>query len=95
MSARFAFAALLLLVSMPAYADPPKLAIFDFELQDTSLEGEMRGPQADERHRLILISDLVRGRLTESGKSVFSDDAIFAYERHNVCYGADGGDFDE
>ena len=68
MRAHFAVAALLLLISLPARADPPKLAIFDFELQDTSLEGEMRGPQADERHRLILISDLVRGRLTESGK---------------------------
>ena len=28
---------------MPARAEPPKLAIFDFELLDTSLEGEMRG----------------------------------------------------
>jgi hypothetical protein len=38
---------------MPARAEPPKLAIFDFELLDTSLEGEMRGPQADEHDRLI------------------------------------------
>jgi hypothetical protein len=68
MRARFAFAALLLLVSVPAYADPPKLAIFDFELQDTSLEGEMRGPQADERNRLILISDLVRRQVTDSSQ---------------------------
>ena len=68
MRARFAFAVLLLLVSMPAYADPPKLAIFDFELQDTSLEGEMRGPQSDERNRLILISDLVRRQVTDSSK---------------------------
>jgi len=63
-----AFAVLMLLVSTPARADTPKLAIFDFELLDTSLEGEMRGPQADERDRLILISDQVRKQLTESGK---------------------------
>ena len=68
MRACFAFAALLLLISMPAYADPPKLAVFDFELLDTSLEGEMRGPQADERDRLILISNLVRKQVTDSSQ---------------------------
>ena len=49
-------------------ADPPKLAVFDFELLDTSLEGEMRGPQADEHDRLMRISDQVRRRLMESGR---------------------------
>lgn len=68
MRALLALATLLLLVSAPARAEPPKLAVFDFELLDTSLEGEMRGPQADERDRLIRISDLVRRQLTESGK---------------------------
>ena len=68
MRALFALAALMLLVSVPARADPPKLAVFDFELLDTSLEGEMRGPQADEHDRLIRISDQVRRQLTESGK---------------------------
>jgi hypothetical protein len=68
MRALFAFVALMLLMSLPARADPPKLAIFDFELLDTSLEGEMRGPQADERDRLIRISDQMRRQLTESGK---------------------------
>jgi hypothetical protein len=68
MRALFAFVALILLGSMPAYADPSKIAIFDFELLDTSLEGEMRGPQTDEHDRLILISDLVRSKMAESGK---------------------------
>jgi hypothetical protein len=68
MRAFFAIAALALLVSAPARAEPPKLAVFDFELLDTSLEGEMRGPQADERDRLIRISDQVRRQLAESGK---------------------------
>ena len=64
----FAFASLMLLVSVPVRADPSKLAVFDFELLDTSLEGEMRGPQADEHDRLIRISDQVRRQLTESGR---------------------------
>jgi hypothetical protein len=68
MRALFAFVAVILLGSMPAYAEPPKIAIFDFELLDTSLEGEMRGPQTDEHDRLILISDLVRSKMAESGK---------------------------
>jgi hypothetical protein len=62
------FAVLMLLVSTPVHADSPKLAILDFELQDTSLEGEMRGPQADEHQRLVLISDQVRRQVAESGK---------------------------
>lgn len=68
MRAVVAFVALSLLAIVPACAEPQKLAVFDFELLDTSLEGEMRGPQADERGRLILISDQVRRQLTESGK---------------------------
>ena len=64
----YAILTLVLLISAPAHAEPQKLAVFDFELLDTSLEGEMRGPQADERDRLILISDLVRRQLAESGK---------------------------
>ena len=67
MRAFFALA-MLVLLSVPARADPPKLAVFDFELLDTSLEGEMRGPQADEHDRLIRISDQVRKQLTESSK---------------------------
>ena len=51
-----AFAVLALWVSTPARAEPPKLAVFDFELLDTSLEGEMRGPQTDERERLMGLS---------------------------------------
>lgn len=68
MRAIFAFVALMLLVSAPVRAEPQKLAVFNFGLLDTSLEGEMRGPQADERDRLILISDQVRRQLAESGK---------------------------
>jgi Protein of unknown function (DUF2380) len=68
MRAIFVIAVAALLVSPQARAEPPKLAIFDVELLDTSLEGEMKGPQADEHKRLILISDQLRRQMAESGK---------------------------
>lgn len=44
------------------------LAVFDFELIDSSLEGEMRGERADEQARLGMISDLLRQMLADSGR---------------------------
>lgn len=46
----------------------PAVAVFDFELYDTSLEGEVRGENPDEQQRLVLISDLLRQLLRESGR---------------------------
>jgi uncharacterized protein DUF2380 len=93
MRAVFVFAVLVQLIAAPARAEPPKLAVFDFELLDTSLEGEMRGPQADEHNRLILISDQVRRQLSESGKFQILDIAPVkaAAEASNLqsCGGCD------
>jgi hypothetical protein len=93
MKAFFVFGILALLISTPAGAEPPKLAVFDFELVDTSLEGEMRGRQADEHNRLILISDQVRRQLSESGKFQILDIAPVkaAAEASNLqsCGGCD------
>jgi len=49
-----AMAVLAVMVSMrtPAAAERP-VAVFDFELIDTSLEGEMNGRRADEAQRLV------------------------------------------
>ena len=53
----------------PATADSPiPTAVFDFELIDTSLEGEVSGQRADEQRRLKLISDQLRRQLSESGR---------------------------
>ena len=49
-------------------ADPPKLAVFDLELIDTSLEGEVYGARADERERLLRAGDQLRKQLSESGR---------------------------
>lgn len=44
------------------------VAVFDFELLDTSLEGEAFGAKSAEAERLVLISDLLRKMLAESGR---------------------------
>jgi len=59
--------------SAPAAAEPPKAAVFDFELLDTSLQGEIRGPQADEQRRLKDITEQLRKGLTDAGKFVVVD----------------------
>ena len=47
-------------------ADPVPVAVFDFELYDTSLEGEIKGANADEQARLKLISAQLREMLGAS-----------------------------
>ena len=60
-------AAALLLTSSVAFADPPKLAVFDFELVDTSLPGEVYGSKP-ELERTQRVSDQLRKELAASGK---------------------------
>jgi len=48
-------------------APAPGIAVFDFELVDTSLQGE-QGTSPEELARLRLISDEVRARLDASGR---------------------------
>lgn len=57
-------------VLSPGGADAEELAIavFDFELIDTSLEGEVGGKRPDEQQRLVLISDKLRQMLTDTGR---------------------------
>ena len=43
------------------------VAVFDFELIDTSLEGAIRGARADEQERLARLSDQLRQLLRGSG----------------------------
>jgi hypothetical protein len=68
MRALFVATALTLMISAPVHADPPKVAVFDFELIDTSLQGEVNGPRTDEQGRLTRVGDQLRKELTESGK---------------------------
>ena len=50
-----------------------RAAVFDFELIDTSLEGEVKGINQAESQRLVMISDLLRAKLMESGRYEIAD----------------------
>jgi uncharacterized protein DUF2380 len=68
-----------------------RVAVFDLELIDTSLEGEMRGPRADEQARLARVSEQLRQRLRDSGRFVVLDVAPVAADARGSNLQACGG----
>lgn len=83
--------AVTLLTSATAAAGPPKVAVFDFELVDTSLQGEVDGPRPDEQGRLMRAGDQLRKALTESGRFVVLDIAPVNAAAHGSNLQACGG----
>ena len=83
--------ALILLVSAPAHAEPAKIVVFDFELVDTSLQGEVDGPRADEQRRLREAGDQLRKSLADSGKFIVLDIAPVHAAAHASNLQACGG----
>jgi hypothetical protein len=75
------------------HAAEPKVAVFDFEFVDTSIEGATNGPRADERTRLAWLDREVRRRLAQSGRAEVVDIARVAdrAEARNLrtCGGCD------
>ena len=67
-----------LAASMASGAEPARLAIFDFELIDTSLQGEMEGVDPADEARLGMIEATLRERLDESGRFELVDTAPLA-----------------
>ncbi len=65
--------------------------MFDFELADSSLEGEKNGPQAAEQARLLRISEQVRKGMAESGKFAIVDIRPVVTAAHNSNLQACGG----
>lgn len=61
-------AAALLLVPLAARAEALRAAVFPFELDDTSLQGETGGPGSNESKRLALIDGELRDLLAKSGR---------------------------
>src|SRR5260370_37942383 len=53
---------------LSAQARGLRVAIFDFELIDTSLEGATNGPRADETARLVRLGGQLRGLVANPGK---------------------------
>jgi len=91
MRARLASILLMLVLSAPARADLPGIAVFDFELVDTTLEGEVNGPRTDERDRLMRVGDQLRKELAESGKFRLLDIAPVNAAAHGSNLQACGG----
>lgn len=86
-------AVLLALTLTAAQAAGPKVAVFDFEFIDTSLEGATNGPRADEQIRLVRLGGELRRRLTQSGRVQLVDTAsvLARAEARNLrtCGGCD------
>jgi len=51
------------------HAAEPKVAVFDFEFVDTSVEGATNGPRSDEGARLAWLDREMRQRLVQSGRT--------------------------
>ena len=89
-----ALLAVIVLLSSWAVAcagDPPKIAVFDFEMIDSSLQGELNGKRADEQERLKKTGDQVRRELGESGKFRLLDIAPVNAAAHQNNLQACGG----
>src|SRR5207248_958423 len=67
------------------------VAVFDFELIDTSLEGAIRGARADEQERLARLSDQLRQILRNSGRFSLIDITPIAREAQASNLQACGG----
>src|ERR1700724_3252479 len=83
--------ALILLVSAPAHAEPAKIVVFDFELVDTSLQGEVDGPRTDEQRRLMSTGEQLRKAWAESGKFSILDIAPVNAAAHGSNLQSCGG----
>jgi hypothetical protein len=68
-----------------------RVAIFDFELVDTSIEGATNGPRADETARLARLGDQLRALVTSSGKLEVIDIASVRSEARKASLQACGG----
>ena len=67
-----------LAASTASAAAPARLAVFDLELIDSSLQGEMEGIDPADQARLRMIEAELRQRLEESGRFVLVDTAPVA-----------------
>jgi hypothetical protein len=64
-----------LLSASAAAAEPMRIAVFDFEMIDTSLEGEMKGTSPEEKARLAKLAPVLREKLAASDRYVVVDTA--------------------
>jgi Protein of unknown function (DUF2380) len=67
-------------------SEPPRLAMFDFELVDTSLVGESRGIDPADQARLAMVQEELRAALKDSGRYDLVDTAPAAAAIRNAGY---------
>lgn len=72
-------------------AEPLKAAVFDLELRDRSLEGEINGTSESELQRLAMLSDRLRHALDASERYEVVDDAAVRDKAHSSNLQACGG----
>ena len=76
-----------------ASAQMRSMAVFDFELVDTSRQDQFAPPNAEHRARIALISNQLRKRLAESGRFIILDIAPVNAQAHannlQSCGGCD------
>lgn len=77
---------LLALLGQALAAEPPRLAVFDLELVDTSLEGEVQGADPAEAERLRMIETELRAGLEASGRYRLIDTAPAAAQIEAAGY---------
>ena len=74
-------------------ASPPRIAVFNFELLDTSLDGQMLGAKADEGARVNSLAPHLRAALAASGRYVIAPtdtvDARAQAQNLQACGGCD------
>ena len=87
----FLLGILTLFAWQPAAMASQRVAVFDFELIDTSLEGETYGARADEKERLKKTSDQLREALSKSGQFEVVDIGPVEAAAHEANLQACGG----
>ncbi len=91
MKLAFRLLPLVLILATPVHAEPAKVAVFDFEMIDTSLQGEVQGPRQDEQQRLAHAAEQLRSALQESGRFRVLDIAPVNDVAHHSNLQACGG----
>ena len=85
---------LVLFAWQPVATAAQRIAVFDFELIDTSLDGETYGTRPDEKERLKKLGDQLRQALAKSGQYEVVDIGPVEADAHGAnlqaCGGCDG-----
>ena len=87
----FLLGMLALFAWQPVALAAQRVAVFDFELMDTSLDGETYGTRPDEKERLKKLSDQLRQALAKSGQFEVVDIGPVEAAAHRANLQACGG----